>query len=62
MHHPVIGHIELTGEALELPGDAGLTIITYTVEPGSLSAEALQFLTSWAASEPAPSSTRETTS
>ncbi|KRF43037.1 XRE family transcriptional regulator [Terrabacter sp. Soil811] len=62
MHHPVIGDIELTGEALELPGDTGLTIITYTVEPGTPSAEALQFLSSWAASEPAPSSTHETTS
>ena len=35
MHHPVVGDLELTGEALELPGDAGLTIITYTVEPST---------------------------
>ncbi|KRC90509.1 hypothetical protein ASE25_22125 [Terrabacter sp. Root85] len=62
MHHPFVGDIELTGEALELPRDAGLTIITYTVEPGTPSAEALQFLSSWATSEPAPSSTHETTS
>jgi hypothetical protein len=48
MHHPIAGEIELTGEALELPGDAGLTLITYTVEPASASVEALQFLSNWA--------------
>ena len=61
MHHPIVGDLELTGEALELPGDDGLTIITYTVEPGTASAEALQFLISWATSEAAPSRTHETT-
>jgi len=50
MHHAVVGDLELTGEALELPGDPGLTIITYTVEPASPSAEALGFLTSWSRS------------
>jgi hypothetical protein len=29
-------------------GDAGLTVITYTVEPATPSAQALQFLSSWA--------------
>jgi transcriptional regulator with XRE-family HTH domain len=48
MQHPVVGALELTGEALELPGDAGLTLITYTVEPATPSAQALQFLSSWA--------------
>jgi transcriptional regulator with XRE-family HTH domain len=48
IQHPVAGEIELTGEALVLPGDAGLTIITYTVEPASPSVEALQFLSNWA--------------
>src|SRR6476659_6914487 len=51
MHHPVAGDLELTGEALDLPGDAGLTIITYTVEPATSSAQALQFLSSWAEEE-----------
>jgi transcriptional regulator with XRE-family HTH domain len=55
MHHPVAGELELTGEALALPGDSGLTIITYTVEPATSSAQALQFLASWA-SEHEPSS------
>ena len=48
MHHPVAGELELTGEAPVLPGDAGLTIIAYTVEPATSSAQALQFLVSWA--------------
>jgi transcriptional regulator with XRE-family HTH domain len=46
-HHPGVGAVELTGEALLLPGDEGLTIITYTVEPNSPSAQALDFLASW---------------
>jgi hypothetical protein len=49
LHHPVAGDLELTYEALELPADPGLTIITYTAEPGSASREALDFLASWAA-------------
>ncbi len=48
MQHPVVGVIELTGEALELPGDPALLIITYTVEPATPSAQALQFLSNWA--------------
>jgi transcriptional regulator with XRE-family HTH domain len=50
LHHPVAGDLELTYEALELPADAGLTMITYTAEPGSASQGALDFLASWAAS------------
>jgi transcriptional regulator with XRE-family HTH domain len=48
MQHPLAGPLELTGEALELPGDTGLTLIAYTVEPATPSAQALQFLSSWA--------------
>jgi transcriptional regulator with XRE-family HTH domain len=48
LRHPVAGDIEVTGEALEVAGDPGLTIIAYTVEPASKSAEALRFLASWA--------------
>lgn len=48
LHNAVVGDLELTGEALELAGD-GLVIITYTVEPGTPSAEALALLASWAA-------------
>ena len=53
MHHSVAGDLELTGEALHLPGDAGLTIITYTFEPASPTEQALAFLDSWSAREAA---------
>jgi hypothetical protein len=53
MHHVIAGDLELTGEALHLPGDPGLTIITYTYEPASPTAQAVAFLTSWSAREPA---------
>jgi len=49
LRHPAVGELELTGEALTLPGDHGLTIITYTVEPHSASEQALNFLASWSA-------------
>jgi transcriptional regulator with XRE-family HTH domain len=35
LHHPVAGDLELTYEALELPADTGLTMITYTAQPAS---------------------------
>ena len=48
-HHPVVGDISLNYERLELAADSGLTIFTYTAEPGSRDEEALQLLGSWAA-------------
>ena len=45
-HNSVVGQIELTGDALDLSGD-GLTIIAYTAEAGSTSAEKLALLASW---------------
>jgi hypothetical protein len=45
--HPVVGEVELTFESLALAADTGLTISTYTAEPGSPSQEALTFLASW---------------
>jgi transcriptional regulator with XRE-family HTH domain len=52
-HHPVVGELELSYNRLELPGDPGLTIVAYTAEPGSKSADAFGFLASWAATEAA---------
>jgi transcriptional regulator with XRE-family HTH domain len=48
-HHPVVGDLNLTFEMMELRADAGLTILTYTAEPGSKSDEALNLLGSWIA-------------
>jgi transcriptional regulator with XRE-family HTH domain len=53
MHHAVAGDLELTGEALHLPGDPGLTIITYTCEPAGPTEQALAFLASWSSGEAA---------
>ncbi len=47
-HNPVVGDIELTGDVLELPGDA-LTMVTYTAPPGSTAQQQLDFLASWSA-------------
>jgi transcriptional regulator with XRE-family HTH domain len=48
-HHPVVGDLSLAYEMMELRAETGLTILTYTAEPGSKSAEALDLLASWAA-------------
>ncbi|WP_241835334.1 hypothetical protein [Pseudofrankia asymbiotica] len=51
LRHPIVGDIQVTGEALTVPADPGLTIIAYTVEPASGSAQALQLLASWATAD-----------
>jgi len=48
-HHPLVGDLTLAYEALELPADAGLTIVTYSAEPGSASEAALRDLERWSA-------------
>ena len=54
LHHPVVGDLELTYEAMELPVDQGLTLNVYTAEPGSPSADGLNLLASWAATQDEP--------
>ncbi|MGW6172224.1 helix-turn-helix transcriptional regulator [Arthrobacter sp. NPDC055138] len=49
MRNPLVGEIELTGDALQLP-DEGLTLIAYSAEPGSHAQDQLDFLASWSAS------------
>jgi transcriptional regulator with XRE-family HTH domain len=46
LRNSLVSEIELTGDALDLPGD-GLTLIAYTAEPGSKAQEQLDFLISW---------------
>jgi len=48
-HHPVVGEISLNFERLDFAADAGLTIFTYTADPGSRDEDALRLLGSWAA-------------
>jgi transcriptional regulator with XRE-family HTH domain len=47
--HPIVGELELTYEAMELPADPGLRLVTYTAEAGSESQDRLNFLASWSA-------------
>ncbi|MEZ0065021.1 transcriptional regulator with XRE-family HTH domain [Streptacidiphilus sp. MAP12-20] len=49
LRHPVVGELTLDFDALELPADTGLTLIAYSAEPASPSADALRLLASWAA-------------
>ncbi|MHA7306510.1 helix-turn-helix domain-containing protein [Arthrobacter sp. TMN-49] len=48
-HHPVVGELKVHFDALELPAAPGLTMITYSAEPGSPSEDSLRLLASWAA-------------
>jgi transcriptional regulator with XRE-family HTH domain len=48
-HHPLVGDLTLAYESLELPADAGLTLVTYSAEPGSGSEAALRELARWSA-------------
>ena len=58
-HHPVVGALELNYDALPLPADPGLTLVTYTAPAGSRSAETLAPLGRWAATiEPDPATDR----
>jgi hypothetical protein len=47
--HPEVGDLILTFNRLDLAADHGLTMFTYTAEPGSRSDEAVKLLGSWAA-------------
>jgi transcriptional regulator with XRE-family HTH domain len=55
LNHPVVGELYLTFNRLDLAADPGLTIFTYTAEPGSRSEEGLKLLGSWAATDRAES-------
>jgi transcriptional regulator with XRE-family HTH domain len=50
-HHPIVGELTLAYEGLDMEAEPGLTITVYTAAPGSESAERMQLLASWAASE-----------
>jgi hypothetical protein len=50
-NHPVVGDLDLNYEAFELPAEPGLTMLVYTAEPDAPTAEALDFLGSWAATQ-----------
>jgi hypothetical protein len=35
LHHAIVGDLDMTFEAMELPADPGLTMLAYSAEPGS---------------------------
>jgi transcriptional regulator with XRE-family HTH domain len=51
--HPEIGVIEVAFDVFDMPGEAGLHIVTYSVPPGSDSADKFALLASWAATREA---------
>ena len=57
-HHAQVGDLQLNYERLEVVFDDGLTIFSYTADPGSRSAEAFSLLGSCAATDPAETETR----
>lgn len=51
--HPIVGDLTLVYEELTVTAEDGLSLLIYTAEPGSPSAERLQLLASWSATAPA---------
>jgi transcriptional regulator with XRE-family HTH domain len=49
IHHPVVGDLDLSYQAMELASDRGLLFIAYTAQPRSPSHDALTLLSNWAA-------------
>lgn len=49
LRHRVVGDLELAHERMDLPSDPGLTIVTFSAEPGSASEDGLKLLSSWSA-------------
>jgi hypothetical protein len=47
LHHPLVGDMSLSFEVFELPADPGLTLATYSAEPGSVSEARLRELAEW---------------
>lgn len=48
LHNRIVGDVELTGSALELPGDE-LILVAYTADVGSRAEDQLQLLANWTA-------------
>ncbi|MGN8551861.1 UNVERIFIED_CONTAM: helix-turn-helix transcriptional regulator [Microbacterium sp. SLM126] len=44
VHHPIVGDLDLTFQALDFASDRGLQMIVFSAEPGSVTLERLQLL------------------
>jgi transcriptional regulator with XRE-family HTH domain len=49
LHHPVVGDLDLTFEAMDLTSEPGLQLLAFSAAPGSPSQDGLQLLATWAA-------------
>jgi transcriptional regulator with XRE-family HTH domain len=49
VHHPVVGDLDLTFEAMDLTSAPGLQLLAFSAAPGSPSHDGLRLLASWAA-------------
>jgi hypothetical protein len=58
LHHPVAGDLDLAYEAFGLASEPGLTLLVYTAEQDTPTAQALDFLASWAATQPTEADSR----
>jgi MmyB-like transcription regulator ligand binding domain len=62
VHHPIVGDLHLSFEVMDLPADPGLSLVVYSVEPGSASEDALRLLASWAVTDERSSAADEPSS
>lgn len=46
-HHPVVGELDLTFDALSVPDSSDQSLVAYTAEPGSPADTGLRLLASW---------------
>lgn len=60
-HHPVVGDLYLTYQALDLFAEQGLSLLVYIAQPDTGTEEALRLLASWAAATEAQESAHRTT-
>jgi len=51
VHHPIVGDLDLTFEAMDLTSDRGLQLLAFSAAPGSPSHDGLQLLASWAVTQ-----------
>ena len=49
LHHPVVGDLDLTFEAMDLTSAPGLELLAFSAAAGSPSHDGLQLLATWAA-------------
>jgi hypothetical protein len=49
VHHPVVGDLDLTFEAMDLTSQPGLQLLAFSAAPNSPSHDGLQLLATWAA-------------